>query len=200
MKNATKFCVGLAVQAVLVIVGYKAAAQKGDTTYIIASTDKQHIASPFKFANSPFYNLIRPDRQGLRPTILYSSDDRVFAGINYNILSKDWNPDSAGQKHRFYSNYSFNQRAFSVGYQGIFHKAVNEWDLFVDANYDWIKWMNFHGLGNETVQRTDNMNFYRIRSREATVSASLHRRIGKPNFPFRNLFSTLKMYCSSLLL
>ncbi|HYO20866.1 MAG TPA: hypothetical protein VER36_00585, partial [Flavisolibacter sp.] len=124
-------------------------------------------------------DIINPGKQGLRPIVLFSSDDRLFAGVNYNKFSAGFQPDSAGSKHRIYTNYSITQRAFSVGYQGVFNRIIGGWNLFMDANYDWERWMNFYGLGNNTVQLTDDRDFYRIRSREALLSASFQHKVGK---------------------
>jgi outer membrane protein assembly factor BamA len=153
-------------------------AQKpADTTYIISSTDR-YTSSPLNLSNNPFYDIVDPNKPGIRPTVFYSGDDRLFVGLNYNWISKSWRNDTAGQKHKLYTHYSINQKAFSVGYQGFIYKLIGQWNLFLNAGYDWVKWVNFYGLGNETIELTENRDFYRFRRREALLSASLQRRIG----------------------
>jgi outer membrane protein assembly factor BamA len=99
--------------------------------------------------------------------------------LNYNHLSANWKVDSIGFKQRLYAHYSINQKAFSIGYQGIFNRAVGRWNLFVDAGFDWIRWLNFSGLGNESLPQTGNRDFYRIRSQEAFVGLAFQRRLGE---------------------
>jgi outer membrane protein assembly factor BamA len=155
-----------------------AMAQTPDTTVLITSTDQQ-ATIPVIRSGKPFYDIILPGKEGLRPTALYSSDDRVYVGLNYNHSSHTWIPDSTGTKQRVFTHYSINQKAFSIGYQGIFNRLAGHWNLFVEASYDWEKWMNFSGLGNESIPQDGNRNFFRIRSREAIVSTAFQHKIGK---------------------
>lgn len=175
---------------------FTAVAQKkpGDTTYIISSTDKQYSNLPINLSGNPYFDLIRPGQEGIRPAVLYSRDDRFFIGVNYNGFSNNWNPDSSGRKHKIFTNYSINQNAFSLGYQGIFNRLIARWNLFVDASYDWIKWMNFYGLGNETVQETNDRRFYRMQRREALLSVSLQRKFGdQSSFSVRPFYQHVKV-------
>lgn len=153
--------------------------QTTDSTYLVTTTDQKYATTPVIRSGKPIYDIINPDRQGLRPTALYSSDDRVFVGLNYNRLSTNWQVDSIGYKQRVYTHYSINQRAFSIGYQGIFNRLIGKWNLFVDASYDWERWMNFSGLGNESQPQTGDRDFFRIRSQEAFIGLGFQRRLGK---------------------
>lgn len=152
---------------------------RADSTLIISTTAEPRGATPVPLSGNPFYDIINPSKKGLRPTALYSSDDRIFVGLRYNQFSDNWAADSAGVKNRAFVNYSIEQKAFSIGYQGIFNRVIRNWSLFADAGYDWVRWTNFYGLGNETPQITDDNAFYRVRSSEALLSASLQRRLGR---------------------
>lgn len=184
MRNRVNVYVKAIVQMLVFLTSASCFAQNtpgnaADTTLIISSTADPPGATPVNRSGKPFYDVINPTKPGLRPTALYSSDDRIFAGLNYSRLSSDWLPDSAGNKHRGFVHYSINQKAFSFGYQGIFNHAIGRWNLFVDATYDWVKWTNFFGVGNETLQLTGDNNFYRIRNKEGFLSLSLQRRLGR---------------------
>lgn len=168
----------LTVLTLLIIGNASAIGQKRPDTTNISSTAENYSVSPPNLTNNPVYDIVDPNREGLRPVVFFNSDDRLFGGLNYNWISDNWKPDSAGQSHRIYSHYSINQKAFSVGYLGIVHKVIGPWNLFVDAGYDWVKWMNFYGLGNETLEEPNNREFYRFRRREATLNVSFQRRIG----------------------
>ena len=152
---------------------------RSDSTLIISTTAEPLGGTPLTPSGIPFYDLINPSKEGFRPTALYSSNDRIFVGLRYNHFSDAWSPDSSGTKNRGYVHYSLGQKAMSIGYQGIFNHVVGKWNLFVDASYDWVRWTNFYGLGNNTLQITDDNNFYRVRSSEALLSTSLQRRLGK---------------------
>jgi hypothetical protein len=156
-----------------------ASAQTKDTTVIIASTDQQQNANPVILSGKTFYDFLNPDRHGIRPIILYSSDDRLFVGVNYNNISSTFVPDSAGSKHQVYTHYSLTQKAFNVGYQGIVHRFAGHWNLFVDAGYDWVKWINFSGVGNESEAPDGDRDYYRIRSSVLSINTAFQHRIGK---------------------
>jgi hypothetical protein len=177
-----KRIIGYVKAALLILISdlsSAAIAQTTDSTIIISTTDPQQTVTPVIRTGKPFYDIVNPERQGLRPTILYSSDDRIFVGLNYNHLTTGFKPDSSGARHRLYTHYSISQKAFSVGYQGLIHRIAGDWNLFVDAGYDWVRWINFSGLGNESAPQVEDRDFYRVRSREALVSASFHHRVGK---------------------
>ena len=154
-------------------------AQTKDSTFIITSTEQQQNVNPLILSGKTFYDLINPERQGIRPIALYSSDDRMFVGVNYNSISNKFIPDSSGSKHQVYTHYSITQKAFNIGYQGIVHRFFGHWNLFVDAGYDWVKWINFSGLGNETSAPETDRDFYRIRSSVLSVNTAFQHRIGK---------------------
>jgi len=176
-----KRVIGYVNAMLLMIFGLRfcAMAQTKDSTLIIASTDQQQNVSPVILSGKTFYDAFNPERNGLRPIILYSSDDRFFVGLNYNKTSSRYRPDSTGSKHQLYTHYSITQKAFNVGYQGIVHRVAGHWNLFIDAGYDWVKWINFSGLGNESEIPEDDRNYYRIRSSVLSVNTAFQHRIGK---------------------
>lgn len=179
MQNCVIGYVKAIVPVLLLGLGFPAKAQIRDSTLIISSTDQQVTTPAILRSAKPFYDVLNPEKQGFRPTALFSSDDRLFVGLNYNRRSNNFKPDSSGSKQRVYAHYSINQNAFSVGYQGIFHQIAGQWNLFFDAGYDWVRWLNFSGLGNESQPQTGDRDFYRIRSSEALVSAAFQHRLGK---------------------
>ncbi|HVF97300.1 MAG TPA: hypothetical protein VM871_08275, partial [Flavisolibacter sp.] len=150
-----------------------------DSATVVSSGSNLHNTLPLPRSGKPFYDILLPSKEGFRPVLLFSSDDRFFAGVTYNHRGRGWRTDTAGQKHKAYLHYSFVQKAFSVGYQGVFNGVIGNWNLLAEANYDWVRWMNFYGLGNETKQQTSDNSFYRIRSREAVVGLGFYHRLGK---------------------
>lgn len=142
------------------------------------------------------YDAFQYDKKGLSPLVFYNDDDRIFVGAGYNILNSQWRKQPFGQSHNFYARYSINQAAFSFGYDGIYNQVIGKWNLLMNANYDLVRWTNFFGLGNETVQETGDRNFYRIRSKQGSVSIGLQHAIGKQsNFiiaPFYQYVRLLK--------
>jgi hypothetical protein len=168
----------VAILLILFGLGQSANAQIKDSTVIISSTDRQNTG-PLILSGKTFYDILNPEKQGFRPIIFYSGDDRIFVGVNYNKRSGKYVPDSSGSKHQLYTHYSIEQKAFAVGYQGIVHRFAGQWNLLVDASYDWVRWLNFSGLGNESTSPEGNNNFYRIRHSAFSVNTAFHHQVGK---------------------
>src|SRR6476660_3015767 len=88
-----------AMLLILFGLGYSATAQTKDSTLIISS-DQARNMSPLILSGKTFYGILNPEKEGLRPIIFYSNDDRIFVGVNYNKHSKKYVPDSSGSKHQ----------------------------------------------------------------------------------------------------
>lgn len=180
MQKGAYGIIGAIFPWLLCLAGPSAVAQSvGDTAKPVILGNTQQSTTPLARTGKLFYDFIRPNKEGVRPTLLYSSDDRLYAGANYHGFSQNWRPDSTGQKHKAYLHYSFVQRAMSVGYQGIYNNIIGEWNLFAEASYDWVKWTNFSGLGNDTRQDNPDNDYYRIRSREGFVGLGFQHRLGR---------------------
>ncbi|MBS1585970.1 MAG: BamA/TamA family outer membrane protein [Bacteroidetes bacterium] len=118
-------------------------------------------------------------RQGTKLAVSYNNPDQIYVGIGYMFARHRWRKDPYGFKQSISLRYSLSQNAFSVWYEGNFYQAVGKWNIGVSANYDALRWTNFFGLGNETVKTTDDLSFYRLRTREGYASVGLNRTLGK---------------------
>ena len=75
--------------------------------------------------------------------------------------------------------YSLNEKAFSATYQGIFSDVIKKWDLNIFTNYDFVRWNNYYGLGNES-KNSDTDNVYnRLRTKEFIAQSGFSNSIGR---------------------
>lgn len=179
MRNGAKVYGWAILSALLITISQPCAAQRTDSSGAVFSNENPYKAALPKKPGEHFYDILLPGRRGLQPTVLYHEEDRFFVGLSYTGFSRNWRQDTAGRWQNVYLHYSINQKAFSIGYKGVVQRFAGGWNLFADAVYDWVKWTNFYGLGNETVQKTDNADYYRLRSRDAYVGVGLHHRLGR---------------------
>ena len=140
------------------------------------------------------YNSFLPDKKGFGPHIGFNDADRIFVGIRYRLLVHKWRKPPFAYKQSFDADFSVIQRAPSFTYNGLFPKTVGQWDLIARANYDQVKWLNFFGLGNETLKTDPGTNYYRMRSTDALANLGLSRNFGKNNISITGSYERVKIH------
>jgi hypothetical protein len=125
------------------------------------------------------YDAFRYNDRGFKPSISYGSDDRLFVGLGYRVERHGWRKLPFASLQKMNARYSITQNAVSLDYVGTFIRALGKWNLGVLAHYDAIRWTNFFGIGNNTVQATDDRDFYRTRSKEVAGTLNFNRPLGK---------------------
>ena len=146
-----------------------------------------HISSDsaiheYKYATYKF------DKKGITPILLYNNEDRIYVGLSYVVTKNKWRKEPYGFTQYFDVKYSILQKAFSATYKSVFTKLLGKWDGVFYANYDYIRWTNFFGLGNETKLEVDDRNYNRIRSHSYLASAGVERRFKGVHRAFINGF------------
>lgn len=94
------------------------------------------------------------------PMAGFNPDDGVKIGglINYTVFGFDRNPFT--QKHAVGANYYFATSGYELYYKGNFPKTIGHWNLLLDARYTSANFsQNFFGLGNETPNNDDALDF-----------------------------------------
>ena len=155
--------------------------KKTTETSIHVSADPE--IHEYKYATYKF------DKKGFVPIILYNNEDRLYIGLSYIVTKNKWRKEPYGFKQYFDVKYSILQNAFSATYKSVFTKLLGKWDGVFYANYDYIRWTNFFGLGNDS-KRIDSAarNFYRIRSHAYLAAIGVERRFNGKHKVFINGF------------
>ncbi len=136
----------------------------------------------FKYASYKF------DKRGFNPIFLYNNEDRIYVGIAYTITKNKWRKEPYRYKQYFDVKYSIMQKAFSTTYKSTFTKLLGNWDAVFYANFDFERWTNFFGLGNDTKLQVDNRQYNRLRSQTYIGNIGAERRFGKHNKVYINGF------------
>jgi hypothetical protein len=117
------------------------------------------------------------DKKKLKPIALYSNADRIYVGLAYRVTKNKWRVEPFATDQRFDIKYSITQNAFSATYQSQFKKMIGNLDGVFYANYDFMRWINFYGLGNDTRIINEDVDFNRMRTRYWIADAGLQKRI-----------------------
>ena len=138
----------------------------GPDDYIQAGAKiKRHISSDSAIHKYEFRDYVY-DKRGTKASLFYSDADRIFVGLDYGWVHHHWRKLPYVFKQAVSVHYSITQKAVSFTYTGIFPNTIGKWNLALLANYDFVRWTNFYGLGNETLLTTKNKDFNRMRTRE----------------------------------
>ncbi len=133
------------------------------------------------------------DKKGIKPTFFYSDEDRFFVGLGYGWEHHKWKKLPFAFKQYLGVNYSLSQQAFSITYKGLFPNAIGKFNLSLLANYDAVRWTNFYGLGNETLLTTQDRDYNRMQTKEATGSLGLSRRLGKSSISLNAFYRSIEI-------
>jgi hypothetical protein len=124
------------------------------------------------------YNGFNYNKKGIKKILFYSNEDRIHIGLGYKVEKEKWRKQPFGYSQEVNVKYSLMENAFSAEYKGIFTEAIGKWNLALYANYDWIRWINYFGVGNETervFRGKEYRDYYRMRTRQLLTSVGLNR-------------------------
>lgn len=124
------------------------------------------------------YNGFSYNKNGLKKILFYSNEDRLHIGTGYKIITRKWRKQPFASSQEINAKYSLMENAFSTEYKGTFTEVVGKWNLALYANYDWIRWINYFGIGNETervFKGNQYRDYYRMRTRQLLTSIGLNR-------------------------
>lgn len=140
------------------------------------------------------YDAFHYDKKGLKLSAFYNRADKIYVGIGYGWQKQKWRRAPFAYEHAIAVRYSIPQGAFNFLYKGRVNQFIGKWDLDLRANYDFMFWTNFFGIGNDTEQITDDRDYYRTRSREGNASAALIHDIGKNSaIELRGFYQLIKI-------
>ncbi len=125
------------------------------------------------------YDEFRYNKSGIKPLLFYSNDDRFFTGLEFGGTKYKWRKEPFAFTQKVNVKYSITEKAFSATYQAIFTDVIKKWDLNLYTNYDFVRWTNYYGLGNETINLSTANIFNRLRTKEYIAKAGLSNRIGR---------------------
>jgi hypothetical protein len=140
------------------------------------------------------YESFKYNKIGLSPSLYYSKQHVMYVGLAYSNLKYKWRKYPYASLHEMYVHYSPTQNALRTGYAGAVYKFIDNWNLILNANYDWVSVINFFGVGNETQRLSGSADFYRIRSESGYLTAGLSHNIGmQGNVTFSPFLQTVKL-------
>ena len=165
----------------------------GPDDYVQAGSKiKRHISNDSAI-HSYEYRDFTYDARGTKVSLFYSLADRIFIGFGYGWVHQHWRKSPFAFKQNLSVHYSITQKAVSFTYTGLFPYTIGKWNFALLGNYDFIRWTNYYGAGNESLFTTKNKDFNRMRSRQGSASIGFNRKAGNNFFEINGFYQSVKI-------
>jgi len=130
------------------------------------------------------------------PLLGFNAGDGFKIGFMGIYHFNKFNKDPFGQQHVFGVNYSFRTGGVDVFYNNVFFEAAKHWDLVMNTELRSNRYaFNYFGIGNETVQEKDDLDFYFVQQSQVYFDIGFQRRFAGDIglFSFRPLVQGTKV-------
>ena len=120
----------------------------------------------YKF-NNYRYDKFNNDASITLPSVGFNPDDGILVGISHTLTRSGFTGEKYQSSHAFSGGYFFATQGFKINYKGEFSNLLNHWKLLGGAQWTSENYtQNFFGLGNETVNRDDELglDYNRVRT------------------------------------
>jgi hypothetical protein len=151
------------------------------------------MLSPDSSINHYDYAEFKHDNHDLGFSPSYNEEDHIHIAMKYVYEKQQWRKQPFGYHHELALRYSISEAAPSIGYEAVYKKMLCNWDLLFGANYDWIRWNNFYGIGNETKNLTTDPNYNRVRARQFDAWFGVNRDIKDHNLTAGIFFQAIRI-------
>ena len=111
-------------------------------------------------------------------SIDYNADDKFFIGATYSITHYGFRKKPYSYNQTIKGNFAPKTQAYTIGYSGTFYSLFKRnYDLLLSTSYNGPKYtFNYYGEGNSTPNVGDDIDYFRIRTKNFNISALLQRR------------------------
>jgi len=119
------------------------------------------------------------------PQLGVNADDGFLLGFGGISTKFGFNKTPYAQKHSYALNYAFATKGINFIYSGEFIGTNNYWDFVVNGELRNKRYsFNYFGLGNDTEQVIDEIDFYRVRQSFTALDFGWQRRFASNNGRF----------------
>lgn len=115
----------------------------------------------------------------------FNVDDRIFIGGGYTWTKHNFRKDPYWRRHLLVGNYAPNTDAFNLRYIGDFVDAFRVMDFYLEAEIYNPYFINFFGLGNNTVNLDTVRQFNWVRINSASIRPFIKGRLGSDHWTLR---------------
>lgn len=129
------------------------------------NTVQENKGAVIKFSDNYNLNLFDFQKSIIESSIItpnfgYNPDDGFLVGMSYVMVKNGFQRNPFSQRHRFRGGYYFATSGFDINYDGEFANIFADWNLNIGGRLTSNNFAdNFFGIGNETVNNDDELDF-----------------------------------------
>lgn len=110
------------------------------------------------------------------PSFGSNRDDGTFIGVNNTIIFKNLRQNPFSHKHNIKANYFISNNGYDLGYLGEYANIFNKMNIQFGLNYTSPNFANnFFGIGNETDNLAEDLDFNRVKLAQFKTSLGIVR-------------------------
>jgi hypothetical protein len=123
----------------------------------------------------------------------YSNTRGIHLLFGYTYARQHWRKEPYGWQQSLKFIYSITNSAVGGEYEGLFNKALGNWNLALNARYDAVLKNNFFGIGNES-KMVNKLTYYRLLTEEGFGSIGINRNFaGHHHLNFTGFYHSVKV-------
>jgi len=145
---------------------------------IIPGNSTKLVLSKNETINEYNRNEFKYDKRSPIPSFDYNADDGLFIGAGYTLKHYGFRKDPYSYTHRITANYAPRTGAHSINYLGYIYSILGKnKDIVINAAFNGPKYtFNYYGQGNSTPNIGDDIDYYRVRTKNLSLAAFYQQR------------------------
>jgi len=152
----------------------------GYDTYIKEGKNTINCTSFKESINFPALDDFRYNFLGPQANLYYNPDDGFYLGGGVLYQTYKFRDIPYGATYKFMINMATNTRSRKIEYTGEFKNFIKRYHLNIHAlSYAPAYVFNFFGFGNETPEKTEGIDYYRVRLVHALINPALSRNLNR---------------------
>ncbi|WP_411274184.1 metallophosphoesterase [Daejeonella sp.] len=160
----------------------------GRTLYYDLESENNFVSgdAALRLSKEPYVNSYEPnsfiyDTKGFVPSLDFNADDRIFIGGGYAVKHYGFRKDPASYTQSLIGNYAPKTGAYSIKYKGDFYSLFGKNnDILARGTFNGpLYTFNYYGQGNSTLNVGDDIEFFRVRTKNLSLAAYYQHRFTK---------------------
>jgi hypothetical protein len=152
-----------------------------DSNRVVSSSGTALRLSNKTWVNDYNVNSFTYDIGGIKPSFDYNSSDGIFLGGGYGLRHYGFRKEPYSYDQRVTGNYAPKTGAYTIRYHANFYSIFGpNLDVVLNAALNGPKYtFNYYGQGNSTLNIGDDIDYYRVRTKNLSLTSLLQKRFTK---------------------